>query len=385
MTGDPAAEAGPDREDRRVHAVDVHAFQVPTDGPDGREQDGTLEWDSTTMVLVRVHAGGHTGLGYTYGDVSVASFVSSKLAPLLHGQAVSSPPALWRRMGQQIRNAGRPGVGAMALSAVDVALWDLKARGLGLPLVQLLPAHHDRVPVYGSGGFTNYSLDRLADQLGGWVRQGIPRVKLKTSREPERDPQRLTAVRKAIGDEPELFVDANGALTRKEALYWARRFHDEWDVRWFEEPVSSADLEGLRMLRERGPERLEVAAGEYAFTMRDFVNLVDGPAVDCLQADVTRCGGITALLEVAGLSAAQHLDLSAHCAPAVSAHAFCAVRRLRHLEYFHDHVRVEDLLFDGTLPPVGGTVRPATDRPGLGLDIKWADAEPYRVYGARPA
>lgn len=288
-------------------------------------------------------------------------------------------------MGQQIRNAGRPGVGAMALSAVDVALWDLKARGLGLPLVQLLPAHHDRVPVYGSGGFTNYSLDRLADQLGGWVRQGIPRVKLKTSREPERDPQRLTAVRKAIGDEPELFVDANGALTRKEALYWARRFHDEWDVRWFEEPVSSADLEGLRMLRERGPERLEVAAGEYAFTMRDFVNLVDGPAVDCLQADVTRCGGITALLEVAGLSAAQHLDLSAHCAPAVSAHAFCAVRRLRHLEYFHDHVRVEDLLFDGTLPPVGGTVRPATDRPGLGLDIKWADAEPYRVYGARPA
>jgi hypothetical protein len=173
-----------DRDNRRVHAVDVHA--------------------STTMVLVRVHTVDHTGLGYTYGDVSVASF----------------------------------------LSAVDLALWDLKARRLGLPLVQLLPAHHDRVPVYGSGGFTNYSLDRLADQLGGWVRQGIQRVKLKTSREPERDPQRPTAVRKAVGDEPELFVDANGALARKEALYWAHRFHDEWDVRWFEEPVSSADLEG---------------------------------------------------------------------------------------------------------------------------------------------
>ncbi|MFC7011494.1 enolase C-terminal domain-like protein [Streptomyces viridiviolaceus] len=368
-----------------VEAVDVHAFEVPTDGPDGREQDGTLEWDSTTVVLVRVHADGRTGLGYTYGDVSVASFVRSKLAPVVVGGDAFSPPALWQRMGARIRNAGRPGAGAMALSAVDVALWDLKARLLGLPLVRLLPAYHDRVPVYGSGGFTNYSTDRLTGQLAAWVERGIPRVKLKTSREPERDPHRLTAVRGAIGTEPELLTDANGALGRKEALYWARRFHEEWDVRWFEEPVASADLEGLRLLRDRGPERLDVAAGEYAFTPQDFVNLVDGPAVDCLQADVTRCGGITGVLEVAGLSAAQHLDLSAHCAPAVSAHAFCAVRRLRHLEYFHDHVRVERLLFDGILPPVGGALRPDTGRPGLGLDVKWADAEPYRVRGTRPA
>ncbi|MFI8949903.1 enolase C-terminal domain-like protein [Streptomyces sp. NPDC053750] len=368
-----------------VDALDVHAFEVPTDGPDGREQDGTLEWDATTLVLVRVHAGGRTGLGYTYGDVSVAAFVRSVLAPVITGRPVAAPPALWERMGVRMRNAGRPGVGAMALSAVDVALWDLKARLLGLPLVHLLPAHHDRVPVYGSGGFTNYPLDRLTDQLSGWVEQGIDRVKLKTSREPEEDPRRLTAVRRAVGDEPDVFADANGALGRKAALYWAHRFHAEWDVRWFEEPVASADLGGLRMLRERGPARLEITAGEYAFTAQDFVNLVDGPAVDCLQADVTRCGGITGVLEVTGLSAAHHLDLSAHCAPAVSAHVFCAVRRLRHLEYFHDHVRVENLLLDGTLSPEGGALRPDTGRPGLGLEVKWADAEPYRVYGTRPS
>ncbi|WP_217249638.1 enolase C-terminal domain-like protein [Streptomyces sp. AC602_WCS936] len=368
-----------------VDAVDVHAFEVPTDGPDGKEQDGTLEWDSTTVVLVRVHAGGRTGIGYTYGDVSAAHFVHSKLAPVIEGASVSSPAALWQRMGARIRNAGRPGVGAMALSAVDIALWDLKARLLDLPLVHLLPAHHDRVPVYGSGGFTNYPLDRLTDQLSGWVEQGIPRVKLKTSRDPEADADRLTAVRRAVGDGSELFADANGALGRKEALYWAHRFHDEWDVRWFEEPVGSADLEGLRMLRDRGPARLEITAGEYAFTAQDFVNLTDGPAVDCLQADVTRCGGITGVLEVAGLSATRHLDLSAHCAPAVSAHAFCAVRRLRHLEYFHDHIRVERLLFDGTLSPDGGALRPDPDRPGLGLDVRWADAEPYRVHGTRPS
>lgn len=384
MTGRTTA-GGAGLEECRVDAVDVHAFEVPTDGPDGREQDGTLDWDSTTMILVRVHAGGRSGLGYTYGDVSVASFVASELAPMLEGQDVTAPPALWHGMGARIRNAGRPGVGAMAVSAVDVALWDLKSRLLDLPLIRVLPAYHDRVPVYGSGGFTNYPLDRLTEQLAGWVAQDISRVKLKTSREPERDPQRLTAVRKAIGDEPEIFTDANGALARKEALYWARRFHEEWDVRWLEEPVSSADLEGLRMLRDRGPARLEIAAGEYAFTSQDFVNLVEPPAVDCLQADVTRCGGITGVLEVAGLSATRHLDLSAHCAPALSAHAFCAVRRLRHLEYFHDHVRVEHLLFDGTLSPDGGTLRPDPGRPGLGLEVKWADAEPFRVYGARPA
>ncbi|MFC8520987.1 enolase C-terminal domain-like protein [Streptomyces sp. NPDC057257] len=379
-----AASGSPAPEKICVDAVDVHAFELPTDGPDGKETDGTLEWASTTMVLVRVHADGHNGLGYTYGDVSVASFVTSELAPLIEGRDVTAPPALWHRMGAHIRNAGRPGVGAMARSAVDVALWDLKARLLGLPLVHLLPAYHDRVPVYGSGGFTNYPPDRLADQLTGWVERGIPRVKLKTSREPEQDPGRLTAVRKAIGDEPELFTDANGALGRKEALYWARRFHEEWDVRWLEEPVSSDDPQGLRMLRDRGPDRLEIAAGEYAFTPRDFVDLVEPPAVDCLQADVTRCGGVTGVLEIAGLSATRHLDLSAHCAPAVSAHVFCAVRRLRHLEYFHDHVRFERLVFDGTLSPEGGALRPDTGRPGLGLEVRWADAEPYRRYGARP-
>lgn len=371
--------------DAEVESITVHAFEVPTDGPDGLEEDGTLTWDSTTMVLVEARAGGETGIGYTYGDTSVAAFIESKLAPAVRGSGALDPPATWARMFAGIRNAGRPGVGAMAVSAVDIALWDLKARLLGLPLAAVLPAFHDRVPVYGSGGFTNYPLDRLTAQLGGWAEQGIPRVKLKISRRPEQDARRLTAVREAVGAATQLFTDANGALTRKEALYWARRLGDEWDVRWFEEPVPSDDTTGLRQVREQGPGRTEIAAGEYGFVLKDFADLLEGPAVDCLQADVTRCGGVTGLLQVAGLSAARQIDLSAHCAPAVSAHAFCAVRRLRHLEYFHDHVRVEHLLFDGNLSPADGALRPAADRPGLGLEVKWDDAEPYRVHGARPA
>lgn len=364
-----------------VDGVAVHAFTLPTDGPDGAEEDGTLRWDSTTMVLVEASAGGRTGIGYTYGSLAVATLIESTFASLVKGADALAPAATWRRMFAAIRNAGRSGVGSMAVSAVDIALWDLKARLLERPLFQVLPGFHDRVPVYGSGGFTNYPLDRLAGQLAGWVEQGIPRVKLKISRSPDEDPRRLTAVREAIGPEPDLFVDSNGALTRKAALYWARRLAGEWDVRWFEEPVSSDDTVGLRLVREQGPGRLEVAAGEYGFVLKDFADLLDGPSVDCLQADVTRCGGITGLLQVAGLSAARQIGLSAHCAPAVSAHAFCAVERLRHLEYFHDHVRFEDLVFDGTLSPEGGALRPAPDRPGLGLDVRWADAAEYRVHG----
>lgn len=368
-----------------VDGVRTHAFEVSTDGPDGVEEDGTLRWGSTTVILVEVRAEGHTGIGYTYGDVSVAAFVDSKLAPIAEGGDALAPAAAWHRMFAGIRNAGRPGAGAMAVSAVDIALWDLKARLLGLPLFRVLPAFHDRVPVYGSGGFTNYSLERLTSQLAGWVEQGIGRVKLKTSRRPGEDPRRLTAVREAIGSGPELFADANGALTRKQALYWARRFAEEWDVRWFEEPVASDDIAGLRLVRDHGPGCLDVAAGEYGFVLEDFADLLDGPAVDCLQADVTRCGGVTGLLQVAGLASAHQIDLSAHCAPAVSAHAFCAVDRLRHLEYFHDHVRVEGLLFDGILEPGDGMLVPATDRPGLGLQVRWDDAEPYRVHGDRPS
>ena len=365
----------------RVDRVDVHAFTVPTDGPDGAEQDGTMTWSSTTLVLVTARADGRTGLGYSYGSVATAQLISGTLASVVTGMDAATPPRSWAAMVDAIRNAGRPGIGAMAVAAVDIALWDLTARLRDLPLFHALPCFHDSVPVYGSGGFTNYPLGRLAEQLGGWAEQGIERVKIKTSRHPDADPDRLSAARRAIGDDVELFVDANGALGRKQALYWAERFAGEWGVRWFEEPVSSDDRVGLRLLRDRAPAGLEIAAGEYGYVLGDFANLLDAGAVDCLQADVTRCGGITGLLQVAGLAAARHTDLSAHCAPAVSAHAFCAVPRLRHLEYFHDHVRLESMAFDGTLSPQGGALRPDAGRSGLGLQVRWTDLEQYRVYG----
>ena len=366
----------------RVERLEVAAYTVPTDGPDGEEADGTLTWKSTTLVVVHAHAGGATGLGFTYAEAAAAQLVESKLAAVVVGKDPLARGALWREQMRELRNVGRPGLAAMALSAVDVALWDLAARMVGLPLFRLAGSFHDRAPIYGSGGFCNYPLDRLAAQVGGWVEQGIPRVKIKTSRHPEQDPARLDAVREAIGDAPVLMTDANGALTRKEALSWARRFRDGWNVAWFEEPVSSDDREGLRLLRDQGPPGLDIAAGEYGFVERDFLDLLRAGAVDCLKADVTRCGGVTGLLQVGGLASAHGIDLSGHCAPSLLAHAFCGVQRLRHLEYFHDHVRIEDMLFDGVLRPERGVLRPDASRPGLGLSLKRKEAERFLVHRA---
>jgi L-alanine-DL-glutamate epimerase-like enolase superfamily enzyme len=363
-----------------VERLEVSAYRIPTDGPGGQESDGTLMWDSTTCIVVAASGGGRTGVGYTYGDVAVAHLIDSTLATLALWSDALSPAATWHSMFAQLRNAGRPGIGAMAVSAVDIALWDLRAQLLGRPLYQTLPSFHDQVPVYGSGGFTNYPVDRLVAQLAGWVEQGIPRVKLKAARHPEQDPGRLAAVREAIGDATLLFADANGAYGRKEALGWAWRFRDEFGVSWLEEPVSSEDVTGLGLLRAGGPPGLDIAAGEYGFVLSDFARLLDQGAVDCLQADVTRCGGITGLLQVAGLAAARQIDLSAHCAPAVSAHAFCAAERLRHLEYFHDHVRVESMLFSGTLTPVAGVLKPDPAVPGLGLELRTADVAAHQIH-----
>ncbi len=354
-----------------IEGLDVACYTIPTDAP---ESDGTLEWDSTTIVVVEAHAGGETGLGYTYASKAAAELVDEKLRDVVEGADALSVRSTWLRMGEVLRNAGRPGVGAMAVSAVDTALWDLKARLLDLPLVTLLDAAHEGVPVYGSGGFCSYSLQRLQEQLGGWVAEGIPRVKLKVGREPRNDPKRMDAVREAIGDETELYVDANGAYGRKQALAWAERYAGEWGVSWFEEPVSSADFDGLRLLRDRAP--LEIAAGEYAYVLRDVANIVD--RVDCLQLDVTRCCGITGVLEGAALANAHCLQVSGHCAPQLSAHALAAVSNRRHLEYFHDHVRIESMLFDGVLEPVDGELRPDRSRPGHGLELKRAEADPWR-------
>ena len=363
-----------------IERVETLVYEIPTDGPEGTESDGTLEWGSTTLVVAVVHGGGTAGLGYTYGPSACAALIEETLAQVALAADPLAVAACWRSMTAAIRNAGRPGIGAMAVSALDVALWDLKARMLEAPLVDVLDRARDAAPIYGSGGFCNYSLDRLADQLAGWVGQGIPRVKMKIGRRPDEDPARLDAARAAVGADTELYADANGAYSRAQAVAWAHRLRERWGVAWFEEPVSSDDAAGLRYVRDRSPSGIEVAAGEYVYLLRDAETLLAAGSVDCLQLDVTRCGGITGLLRAASAADARSVEVSGHCAPQASAHVLCAVPRVRHLEYFHDHVRVERMAFDGVLEPVGGTLRPDRSRPGLGLSLRRDDLEQHCVH-----
>ncbi|HEX5450114.1 MAG TPA: enolase C-terminal domain-like protein [Gaiellaceae bacterium] len=360
-----------ERVDVDVRDLKAFAFTIPTDKP---ESDGTIEWSSTTLVLVEASAGDTTGFGWTYGAAAAAALIRDVLAPLVVGRSALDVPATNLALRAALRNVGYRGIGATAVSAVDVALWDLKAKLLNTSLVALLGAVRDAVPVYGSGGFCSYTDAELATQLAGWVEQGIPRVKMKVGREPHRDPGRVRTAREAIGGDAELYVDANGALTVKGAVRCGQAF-DESRVSWFEEPVSSDDRDGLRRLRELLPAGMEVAAGEYAYTACDFHDLLG--CVDCLQADVTRCGGITGVLAAGVLAAASELDLSGHTAPTIHAHALCAVERVRHLEWFVDHVRIERRYFDGFLEPANGVVRPDRSRPGLGVEPRVDDLEAF--------
>jgi L-alanine-DL-glutamate epimerase-like enolase superfamily enzyme len=370
--GAPVTADGP-----AVDEMSAAVYVIPTDAP---EADGTLTWNETTMVLVAARADGELGIGWSYAAAAAAGVVADVLADVVVGRSALDVAGAAEAMARAVRNIGREGIAATAISAVDIALWDLKARLLGLPVASLLGRARRDVPVYGSGGFTSYDSGRTREQLAGWVeKDGIPRVKIKIGESwggnERRDLERVALAREVIGPEAELYVDANGGYTTGQAVRVACEMAD-YGVTWFEEPVSSQDPAGLAVVRRQ--VQPDVAAGEYSWSLADSARLIAAGAVDCLQLDVTRCGGITEFLRGAALAAAHNLEVSGHCAPNLHAHVGAATANLRHVEYFHDHQRIERLLFDGTLDPRGGAMTPDPGRSGLGLQLKTSDAEHYR-------
>lgn len=358
----------------RIAAINASTFRIPTDAP---EADGTFHWDATEMVVVEAHSEGVVGMGYSYTAAhAAAALVRETLAPGIVGENAFDLSDHWLQMNRALRNIGREGVGSMAMAATDQALWDLKAKLLGISLTVLWGACHLKVPLYGSGGFTTYTAERLQDQLGGWVRQGFNAVKMKLSGIVEEDIARVAAARAAIGDSVKLMVDANGAYTPRTALALCDQLQDS-KVCWFEEPVSSDDLAGLRWLRDRSPAPMAIAAGEYGWDGLYFQRMLTAGAVDVLQADVTRCG-YTGFFQAALLSSIHQIPISAHCAPAAHAAICAAVPHLIHLEYFHDHARIEAMLFDGYPKVQDGWLRPDRERPGHGLKLRADAAEDYR-------
>lgn len=365
--------------DISVGKVGVAAYTIPTDAPEG---DGTFRWESTTLIVCEIHAANQVGLGYTYGNKATAC-VADELAGkcLLHRSALDIP-SLYASMRQQVRNDGSRGIASMAISALDVALWDLKAKLLGSSLVDLLGAVHKSVAAYGSGGFTTYSNRQLAAQLSGWAAEGLRNVKMKIGAESAADVERVRVARKAIGPSTELFVDANGVYDARQAIAFAEEF-EEFDVTWFEEPVSSDDLNSLRRVRDSAPGGMEIAAGEYGYDSLYFRRMLEAEAVDVLQLDATRCKGFTGFIEGAAIASSFGCPISAHCAPSLHMHVGCVVSKFRHVEYFHDHVRIETMLFDGFIPARHGELEPDRSRLGMGLIFKHSDAERFLTWRSK--
>ena len=171
-------------------------------------------------------------------------------------------------------------------------------------------------------------------------------------------------------------MDANGAYNARQAIAFAEKFED-FNVTWFEEPVSSDDLNGLRRVRDGAPGAMEIAAGEYGYDSLYFRGMLEAEAVDVLQLDATRCKGFTGFLEGAAVAASFGCPISAHCAPSLHMHVGCAVPKFRHVEYFHDHARIEKMFFDGFIPPRDGELKPDRSRLGMGLIFKHCDAEQF--------
>jgi L-alanine-DL-glutamate epimerase-like enolase superfamily enzyme len=358
-----------------IEHCEVSAFKVPTDLP---ESDGTLEWDSTTLVLVQLRSGKYFGLGYTYAHECCVPLIREKLFPLVHGNDVMGNRAAWEKMNMEVRNLGKPGIASTAIAAVDVALWDLKAKLLDMPLVELLGCVRKKIPIYGSGGFTSYTNKQLCSQFENWAEEGIAMMKMKVGRDANADEDRVSSARKAIGEKVQLFVDANGAYREKQASALAQRFI-EYGVSWFEEPVSSDNLNGLNFVREHLPAGMKLSAGEYNYDVIQARQMLQAKAVDVLQADATRCG-IAGFMQTAELCDAFDVPLSSHTAPAIHAHLCCAATRARHVEYFHDHVRIEQMFFEGTTTRhKNGFLHQDLSQPGLGLEFKPRAAAKFQI------
>jgi L-alanine-DL-glutamate epimerase-like enolase superfamily enzyme len=358
-----------------IEDIKISAYKIPTAYP---EADGTLEWNSTTLVLVELNGAGKKGIGYTYANIAAAYFIKDVLKEIIVDKDLMQIPFLHQLMIRAIRNNGNCGIAMMALSAVDNALWDLKAKVLNLPLCDLLGKMKDKMLVYGSGGFTSYTKEQLQEQFENWIENGIQYIKMKIGSDPSEDIERVNFARKIIGDKTALFVDANGAYTERQALEKAKQFSD-YNITWFEEPVRSDNLKGLRFLRKCVPSGINIVAGEYGYNLSDFEKMLDHEAVDILQADATRCGGISGFLKVGYLCEVHQVPFSSHCATALHLHAALALPSFYIAEYFHDHARIEEMLFDGVQKPENGFIKPDLSRPGSGYDFKYADAEKYKM------
>jgi L-alanine-DL-glutamate epimerase-like enolase superfamily enzyme len=344
-------------------------------------QDATIRRPEQGRGALFVHIqtdSGHLGLGV--GVTTSRAVIHEALKPLLLGQDALAHEKLWEEMFWRVRGFGRKGVAFSAISSIDIALWDLKAKFFGVPLFMLLGPFTATVPIYGSGGWTSFTEDELVREQVGYVERGIPRIKMKVAKDfgraEEEDLRRLAAVRKAVGDDVEIYVDANNGFYAKQAIGFARRMAD-YDVRWFEEPVLADDIAGLAAIARAID--IPVATGEHEYTKYGFKALLEAGGADIVQPDVGRVGGVTEWMKVAHLAHAYNLPVAPHAVQLVHLHLACCTPNLKVVEYLGVSEETDRIFYTEFPEPKNGMWSPYPDRPGLGLELDPRAVERYSI------
>lgn len=348
-----------------LHDPDGFVFQdatVPALKPGARGR-------SQLFVHVRTDEGVE-GLGQCAGLTATRSLIEDALADVLLGAHPFHIEKLWHDLFWKVRGYGRKGLAFQAISALDIALWDLKAKALGLPLYQLLGPYTESVPVYASGGWTNFSLEELIEEQVGYAARGFKAIKLKVGKDfgqsEGEDLARLAAVREAVGEEVEIYVDANNGYTAKQAIRMAGRF-EEYNIGWFEEPVLADDIPGLAAVA--AATMTPVATGEHEYTKFGFRDLLMANAADIVQPDVGRVGGVTEWLKIAHMAHAFNRPVAPHAFQLVHLHLACATPNLKVVEYLGTYEESDRIWYRDCPQPEDGLLAPFPDRPGLGLEL----------------
>ena len=324
-----------------------------------------------SQLFVHIHTDeGTIGLGMAPGQRAIREVIHQNLSGVLIGEDPFMIEKLWQDMFWRVRGFGRKGVAFQAIAAIDIALWDLKGKILNQPIYRLLGPAHESVPIYGSGGWTNYSEAELVAEQTGYVERGIPRVKMKVAkdfgRSEREDIERLSAVREAVGDDVEIYVDANNGYYAKQAIKMSQIF-EQFDVAWFEEPVLADDIPGLAQVSQA--TTIPVATGEHEYTKYGFRDLLLAGAVDIVQPDVHRVTGITEWMKVAAMADAFNLPVAPHAVSLVHLHCAMATPNLKVVEVLGAEEQSNSVWWTEVPPYDGGTWSPFPDRPGLGLEI----------------
>lgn len=319
------------------------------------------------------------GLGIGLAWPGVQQIVEN-LKNLLVGKDPVNTEKLWGDMSRYARNYGHDGIASCAISAVDIGLWDLKAKILDLPLYKLLGAHTESVPIYGSEGCTNSTEKELLDEMAAYVDEGMSRVKIKVGkdfgRSERQDIERIAAVRKALGDDIAIYVDATNGYYRKQAVYMAREF-EQHQVGWLEEPIMPEDLKGMAEITHCSD--IPIAAGANAYTKQRFRDLMEWTGVDIVQPDIARVGGVTEWLKVAHMAEAFNLPVTPNEMQLVHLHVACAIPNLKVLEYMKTDLEVDKLWYTEIPEQKNGYLSPFSNKPGLGLQLDHYSISQWRV------